>query len=100
MAPLTAANDGAQTAYIVKATLALNWTEQAPRYTYAVLEPNVIDRALYAAALSDLTATVRGLAGGQAVYGASAGVSSSCNGPLPALNECASRYRHWGASTF
>lgn len=65
----------------------LNWTEQTPRFTYASLEHNLVDRAPYAAALAGLTAVAQGLASGQATYGA--GVTTSlCNGALPALNEC------------
>ena len=57
----------------------LNWTEQTPRFAYASLAPNLVDRAPYAAALAGLTAVAQGLARG-----------SACNGPLPALNRCGS----------
>ena len=78
----------AQTGNIVQATLVLNWTEQTPRFTYTSLEANLVDRAPYAAALAGLTAVAQGLASGQATHGAGV-TTSSCNGPLPALNECA-----------
>ena len=71
----------------MQAALALNWTEQTPRFTYTSLAPNLVDRAPYTAALASLTAVAQGLAGGRATYGAGATISS-CNGPLPALNKC------------
>ena len=77
----------AQTGTIVQATAVLNWTEQTPRFAYASLQPNLVDRAPYAAALAGLTAVAQGLASGRATYGAGV-TTSSCNGLLPALNRC------------
>ena len=87
----------------MQATAVLNWTEQTPRFAYTSLQPNLVDRAPYAAALAGLTAVAQGLASGRATYGVGV-TTSSCNGPLPALNRCRARgtstdcthaHRHW-----
>ncbi|KAK9837102.1 hypothetical protein WJX81_002894 [Elliptochloris bilobata] len=84
------------TGIIVQATLALNWTEQTPRFAYATLQPNVVDQAPYAAALANLTAVAQGLASGRVAYGGGA-TTTSCNGPLPALNDTVQYLQYAGA---